>query len=170
VIIELLPVSTRAGRHLNNASVNRFCRDRAVLFAVPVSGAAGGLPVGGNVPSLADSLSQVMTIQGARAAALIDIATGMIVASAGQLAGDFPAAAADMAGEAQTARVLAGLGQDGGDLEESSLVAAGRLHVSRVLGAQAGDGLLLFPGLDRARANMALASLRISQIAPQVLA
>lgn len=36
------------------------------------------------MPSLAESLSQVMTIQGARAAALIDIATGMIVQSAGQ--------------------------------------------------------------------------------------
>jgi hypothetical protein len=122
------------------------------------------------VPNLADSLSQVMMIQGARAAALVDIATGMIVASAGQLAGDFPAAAASMADEAQSARVLAGPGQDGGDLEEVSLIAAGRLHVSRVLGPQAGDGLLLFAALDRARANMALASLRISQVAPQVLA
>jgi hypothetical protein len=122
------------------------------------------------VPSLAESLSQVMTIQGARAAALIDIATGMIVQSAGQLAGDFPAAAASMAGEAQMARDLLGPGPAHSDLDEISLITADRLQVSKVVGHRSGEGLLLFVDLDRARVNMALAALRIGQIAPQVLA
>ena len=122
------------------------------------------------MPSLSESLDRVMTIQGARAAALIDIATGMIVQSAGQPAGDFPAAAASMAGEAQTARDVLGRGQDDGDLDQISLITAGRLHVSAVVGPRSGDGLLLFVDLDRARANMALALLRIGELAPQVLA
>jgi hypothetical protein len=123
----------------------------------------------GDVPSLSESLDEVMTIQGARAAALIDIATGMIVSSAGQLAGDFPAAAASMAGEAQTARGLAGADPDGGDLDEISLITADRLQVSAVVGLQSGQGLLLFVDLDRARVNMALAFRRIGELAPQVL-
>jgi hypothetical protein len=122
------------------------------------------------VPTLAESLSQIMTIQGARAAALIDIATGMIVQSAGQLAGDFTAAAASMADEAQIARDLPGPGRAHADLDEISLITTGRLQVSKILGHRPGEGLLLFVDLDRARVNMALASLRIGQIAPQVLA
>jgi hypothetical protein len=122
------------------------------------------------VPSLSESLDRVMTIQGARAAVLIDIATGMIVQSAGQVAGDFPAAAASMAGEAQTARGVFGRGQDDGDLDQISLITARRLQVSAVVGHRTGDGLLLFVDLDRARANMALALLRIGELAPQVLA
>ncbi|HLK75601.1 MAG TPA: hypothetical protein VKU77_18350 [Streptosporangiaceae bacterium] len=122
------------------------------------------------MPSLSESLERVMTIQGARAAALIDIATGMIVQSAGQPAGDFPAAAASLAGEAQTVCDVLGRGQEDGGLEEISLITASRLQVSAVAGPRSGDGVLLFVDLDRARANMALALRRIGELAPQVLA
>jgi hypothetical protein len=121
------------------------------------------------VPSLSESLDQVMTIQGARAAALIDIATGMILQSVGQFAGDFPAAAAGLADEAQNARGLPGA-EDDGDLDEISLITASRLQVSTVVGQRSGEGLLLFVDLDRARVNMALALRRIGQLALQVLA
>ena len=122
------------------------------------------------MPSLAESLSQVMAVEGVRAAALIDVATGMIVRSAGEPAGDFPAAAASIAGEARMARTMLGPGRTGGDLDEISLVTDGRLQLSKILGPRFGEGLLLFVDLDRARVNMALASLRIGQLAPQVLA
>ena len=122
------------------------------------------------MPSLSESLSQVMTVQGARAAALIDIATGMIVRSAGVLAGDFPAAAAGLAAEARLARDALGPDRTAGDLDEISLVTGSRVHVSKILGARFGEGVLLFVDLDRTRVNMALALLRIGQLAPQVLA
>jgi hypothetical protein len=122
------------------------------------------------VPTLAESLSRVMAVEGVRAAAVIDIATGMIVRSAGEPGGDFPAAAASMAGEAQMARAVGGPGRTGGDLEEISLVTGGRLHVSKILDPRFGEGLVLFVDLDRARVNMALALLRIGQLAPAVLA
>jgi hypothetical protein len=111
-----------------------------------------------------------MAVEGVRAVALIDIATGMIVRSAGDQDEGFPAAAASMADEARTARACLGPARPGGDLDEISLMTAGRLHVSKVLGARLGEGLLLFVDLDRTRVNMALASLRIGKLAPAMLA
>lgn len=123
------------------------------------------------MPSLAESFNEVMAVEGVRMAALVDIATGMIVQSAGEPAGDFPAAAASMASEARAARTMLGPGRaSGGELDEIALVTAGRLQLSKVLGPRFGEGFLLFVDLDRARVNMALASLRIGRLAAGILA
>jgi hypothetical protein len=122
------------------------------------------------VSSLTESLGQVMAVDGVRAAALIDIATGMVVQSAGEEGPGFPAAAVSMADEARMARAALGPGRPGGDLDEISLVTGSRLHLSKVLGSRLGEGLLLFVDLDRARANIALASLQVGRLAPAVLA
>ena len=45
-----------------------------------------------------------MAVEGVRAAALVDIATGMVVQSEGEEGTDFPAAAASLADEARLAR------------------------------------------------------------------
>ena len=111
-----------------------------------------------------------MAFDGVRAAALIDIATGMVVGSVGEQGTDFPAAAASMADEVRTARGVAGFGRLGGDLDEISLVTKSRLHISKVLGSRPGEGLLLYVDLDRARVNLGLASLQIGRLAPAVLA
>lgn len=120
--------------------------------------------------SLTESLRQVVAVDGVRAAALVDIATGMVVRSAGEEGAGFPAAAVSMADEARLARGVLGPGRPGGDLEEISLVTEDRLHVTKVLGYRLGDGMLLFVDLDRTRVNIALAGLRIGQLAPAVLA
>lgn len=120
--------------------------------------------------SLTESLRQVMAVDGVRAAALIDIATGMVVRSAGEEGTGFPAAAASMADEARLARGVLGPGRPGGYLDEISLVTEDRLHVTKVLGYRLGEGMLLFVDLDRTRVNIALAGLRIGQLAPAVLA
>lgn len=123
------------------------------------------------MPSLAESCNEVMAVDGVRVAALIDIATGMVVQSAGEPAGDFPAAAASMAGEARTARTMLGPGRtSGGDLDEIALVTGGRLQLAKVLSPRFGEGLLLFVDLDRARVNMGLASLAIGRLASGILA
>ena len=120
--------------------------------------------------SLAESLRRVMAVDGVRAAALIDIATGMVVQSAGVEGRDFPAAAASMADEARMARAALGPGRPGGDLDEISLVTDCRLHISKVLDDRLGEGMLLFVDLDRTRANIALASRQVGRLAPAVLA
>jgi hypothetical protein len=122
------------------------------------------------VTSLTDSLRQVMAVDGVRAAALIDIATGMVVRSEGEEGTDLPAVAVTMADEVRLARSALGPGRPGGDLEEISLVTAGRVHMTKVLGARLGEGIFLFVDVDRTRVNMALASLRVGELLPAVLA
>lgn len=120
--------------------------------------------------SLTDSLRQVMAIDGVRSAALVDIATGMVVRSAGKEDTEFMAAAASMADEARLARGALGPGRPGGDLEEISVITARRVHLSKILGTRLGEGMLLFVDVDRTRVNIALASLQVGQLAPAVLA
>jgi len=122
------------------------------------------------VASLTDSLRQVMAIDGVRSVALVDIATGMVVRSAGEEGTDFLAAAAGLADEARMARSALGPGRPGGDVEEISVITAGRVHLSKILGTRLGEGLLLFVDVDRIRVNIALASLQVGQLAPAVLA
>jgi hypothetical protein len=122
------------------------------------------------VASLTDSLRQVVAVDGVRSAALVDIATGMVVRSAGEEGTDFLAAAADIAEETRAARAALGPGRPGGDLEEISLITAGRMHLSKILSTRLGEGLLLFVDVDRTRVNIALASLQVGQLAPAVLA
>lgn len=120
--------------------------------------------------SLIDSLRQLMAVDGVRSAALVDIATGMVVRSAGEEDTEFLAVAAGLADEARMARAALGPGRPGGDLEEISVITARRVHLSKILGTRLGEGMLLFADVDRTRVNIALASLQVGQLAPAVLA
>jgi hypothetical protein len=125
------------------------------------------------VSTLDESLQQVLAVDGVRVAALVDIATGMVVCSGGDDGPDFAAAAASVADEARACRAL--LGPDGpggpsGDLDEISVLMADRIHLTRILSTRPGEGLALFADVDRARVKFALATLRIAQLAPTVLA
>jgi len=122
------------------------------------------------VASLEESLRHVLAADGVRAAALIDIATGMIVCSGGAESEGFPAAAVSLADEVRAVRAVLGPDRPGGELEEISLVSKGRLHLSKVLDFRSADGMLLYVDLDRSRANIALASRQVGQLAPAVLA
>jgi hypothetical protein len=81
-----------------------------------------------------------------------------------------PAAAASVADEARAARGALGPRQPAGRLDEIVVVTESRLHLAKILQDQLGEGFLLFVDMDRARANVALASLRVGQLAPAVLA
>ena len=120
--------------------------------------------------ALTESLRQALAIEGARAVALVDIATGMLVRSEGRVEPDLPRVAALLAEEAQAARAAVGPDQPGGELEEIALLTPGRLHLSRIVGAPPGEGLVLFVDFDRAQVNQGLASLGLSRLAPTVLA
>jgi hypothetical protein len=116
------------------------------------------------------SLHRFLMIDGVSTAALIDVATGMVVQAAGEGSPGLPDAAASVADEVRAARAMLGPSRPAGDLDEITVVTARRLHLSRILQGHPGEGLLLFVDLDRARANVALASLRVGQLAPTVLA
>jgi hypothetical protein len=111
--------------------------------------------------TLQESLRCFLAVEGLRTAALIDIATGMIVRSVGRPEPDLAMTAACVADEARAAR---------GDLVEIAAVTGSRLQVSTVLRRSPGEGLLLFVDLDRDKSNLGLAALRVGQFAPAVLA
>ena len=119
---------------------------------------------------LQEALHRVLAVDGVRTVALIDVATGMIVRSAGEQDAGLPAAAASVADEARAARGALGPRRPSGELEELAVVTQNRLHLAKILRDEPGEGFLLFVDLDRLRANIALASLRVGQVAPSVLA
>lgn len=119
---------------------------------------------------LQESLRSFLAVEGVRTAALIDIATGMIVRSVGKPDPDLPATAACLADEARAARGALGTDGPAGDLVEITTVTGSRLHMSRILRSHPSDGLLLFVDLERGKSNLGLASLQVSQLAPAVLA
>lgn len=120
--------------------------------------------------TLQESLRPFLTVEGVRTAALIDIATGMIVRSVGKPDPELAATAACVADEARAAR--SALGADGlaDDLVEIATVTGSRLHVSRLMLRTPSEGLLLFVDLERSKSNLGLASLLVRQLAPAVLA
>jgi len=122
------------------------------------------------VSSLDDSLRRILTVDGVHAAALIDVATGMVVRSAGEEHPNLPAAAASMADEIRAARAARGPEQPGGELDGIVLFATSRMHLTRILRSRPGEGLLLFIDLDLSEANMALASMRVGKMSVAVLA
>jgi hypothetical protein len=120
--------------------------------------------------TLQESLRSLLAVEGVRTAALIDVATGMIVRSVGKPDPDLPATAACLADEARAVRGAVGVGGPAGDLVEIATVTGSRLQLSRILQDRPGEGLLLFVDLERGKSNIALASLRAGQLAPAVLA
>jgi hypothetical protein len=119
--------------------------------------------------TLQESLHRFLAVEGVRTAALIDIATGMIVRSVGKPDPDLATTAAFVADEARAARGALGGGPID-SLVEITTITDSRLHVSRVLQDAPSEGLLLFVDLERGKSNMGLASLRIGELAPAVLA
>jgi hypothetical protein len=120
--------------------------------------------------TLQESLRCFLSVEGLRTAALIDIATGMIVRSVGRPEPDLATAAASVADEARAARDALEAGRLADDLVEIITVTGSRLQVSTVLRRSPSEGLLLFVDLDRDKSNLGLAALRLGQFAPAVLA
>jgi hypothetical protein len=120
--------------------------------------------------TLQESLRSFLAVEGVRTAALIDISTGMIVRSVGKPDPDLATTAACAADEVRAARSALGSVITADELVEITAITDGRLHVSKVLRSWPSDGLLLFVDLERGKSNLALASLRIGQLAPAVLA
>lgn len=134
---------------------------------------------GGAMSKLQESLRGFLEVEGVRTAAVIDIATGLIVRSVGKPDPELPVTAACVADEARAVRDALGtvgaLGEDDApddqaDVVEISTVTGSRLQVSRILRSRPGDGLLLFIDLERNRSNLGLATLRVGQLASAVLA
>jgi hypothetical protein len=122
------------------------------------------------MPSLQESLHRFLAVDGVRMAALIDIATGMIVQLVGKAGPDLAVTASCLADEARVARMALGPGLPAGDVDGITTVTTTRLHVARILRSHPSEGLLLVVDVERSSTNVALASLRVDQLTPAVLA
>jgi hypothetical protein len=121
------------------------------------------------VPDLSQYLSQILRANGAKTAALVDVATGMVIRAAGQAGTALRDAAVGVADEARLASAALGGAGTGGQLEEILMVTRDRFQLLKVLDWRQGDGLLLFVDLERAGTNLGLAAWEVSQAAADVL-
>jgi hypothetical protein len=121
------------------------------------------------VPDLSEYLNQILRANGAKTAALVDVATGMVVRAAGQAGAALRDAAAGIADEARLASAALGGASTGGRLEEILVVTGERFQLLKVLTWRQGDGLLLFVDLERASTNLGLAAWEVSQAAAAML-
>jgi hypothetical protein len=121
------------------------------------------------VPDLSQYLNQILRANGAKTAALVDVATGMVIRAAGQAGTALRDAAVGVADEARLASAALGGAGTGGQLEEILMVTRDRFQLLKVLDWRQGDGLLLFVDLERAGTNLGLAAWEVSQAAADVL-
>jgi hypothetical protein len=119
---------------------------------------------------LQESLRCFLAVEGVRTAALIDVATGMIVRSVGKPDPDLPAVATRAADEVRAVRSALGPAGAADGLVEIATTTGSRLHLSKILQSSPSEGLFLFVDLERAKSNLGLATLRVSELAPAVLA
>jgi hypothetical protein len=118
---------------------------------------------------LDESIRQILSVEGTRAAVVIDAGTGMIVCSAGELDAGIPDAAAAMAAEVRAANSEES--ESGrGALEEIATMSDRWCHLLEVLELRQGEGLLLFVDVDRSMTNVALAGLQVRKLIPGLLA
>jgi len=121
------------------------------------------------VPDLSEYLNQILRANGAKTAALVDVATGMVVRAAGQPGTALRDAAVGAADEARLASAALGGASTGGQLEEILMVTRDRFQLLKVLSWRQGDGLLLFVDLERTGTNLGLAAWEVAQAAAAAL-
>lgn len=111
--------------------------------------------------SITDSLSQIMTIEGALCAAVVDSNSGMSLGQAGTGVDMELAAAGNTEVVRAKMRTMASLKLN--DSIEDILITLGK-HYHVIRPSTAHDGLFLYIVLDKARANLALARRKVQDI------
>lgn len=116
-----------------------------------------------------ESIGRVLCTPGVRAVALIDMGTGMVVGSAGDTAIDLMAAAPGLAEEVRL--TVRAHGQSvSADAATVTAVTPRSLYLTKILEYSRGEGLLLYADIDLAQTNVALATLQVDRLAPELLA
>ncbi len=115
--------------------------------------------------SLEAKLNECLEIDGAKAVALVDLATGMTVASAGDMTGlDIHVAAAGNTNVMKAKQAtMADLGL-ADEIEDVLISLTTQFHLIRPLTDDSGKGLFLYLVLDKAKANLGMARFKVSRI------
>ncbi len=113
-------------------------------------------------------VSEMLDIEGATGAAIVDISSGMALATGGHPGFDLNVAAA---GNSNVVRAKLSTMNDigvAGCIEDIMITLSDQYHLISVLNSSETEGLFIYLVLDRKRANLALARHKVNQIAKKV--
>lgn len=117
---------------------------------------------------LDDSIKELLSIEGATGAALVDISSGMALASAGNPGFDLTVAAAGNSNVVRAKlKTMADLGLDQ-KIEDMMITLGTQYHLINVLNTTETSGLFVYLVLDRNTANLALARHKLNSIASRI--
>lgn len=113
-------------------------------------------------------IQQMLTIEGATGTAIVDISSGMVLATGGHPGFDLNVAAAGNADVVRAKlRTMRDLDIDD-SIEDIMLTLGTAYHLITVLNQSDTEGLFIYLVLDRSRSNLALARHKVNQIAKLV--
>ena len=114
------------------------------------------------------SLQELLSIEGATGAALVDISSGMALASGGSPGFDLTVAAAGNSNVVRAKlKTMNDLGLDG-NIEDIMITISSQYHLINVLNTSETTGLFVYLVLDRNTANLALARHKLNTIASRI--
>jgi hypothetical protein len=121
-----------------------------------------------NMSSLDEALQQLLSIEGATGAAIVDYGSGMALAQGGSPSFDLGIAAA---GNSNVVRAKLATMRDLGvtdEIDDILITLSSQYHLINVLNTQNANGLFLYLVLNSASANLALARHKLKGIAAQI--
>ena len=113
--------------------------------------------------TIKEGLSAAMQIEGALAAALIDIQSGMHLGTSGEAFDGALGGAGESDVVRAELRAMQAMGLDD-HIDDMIVTLGGQYHLSRLVGSK----LFLYMALDRAEANLALARHKLGEIAREI--
>lgn len=114
------------------------------------------------------SIQQLLAIEGATGAALVDISSGMALAAGGSPGFDLTVAAAGNSNVVRAKlKTMADLDLSG-NIEDIMITLSSQYHLINVLNTSETSGLFVYLVLDRNIANLALARHKLNTIAARI--
>ncbi|WP_237188505.1 hypothetical protein [Rothia nasimurium] len=114
------------------------------------------------------SIQELLSIEGATGAALVDISSGMALASGGSPGFDLTVAAAGNSNVVRAKlKTMNDLGLNG-NIEDIMITLSSQYHLINVLNASETSGLFVYLVLDRNTANLALARHKLNAISARI--
>ncbi|ORC20654.1 MULTISPECIES: hypothetical protein [Rothia] len=114
------------------------------------------------------SIQELLSIEGATGAALVDISSGMALASGGSPGFDLTVAAAGNSNVVRAKlKTMNDLGLNG-NIEDIMITLSSQYHLINVLNASETSGLFVYLVLDRNTANLALARHKLNSVSARI--
>lgn len=138
-----------------------------VLFTASLHGRHAS-PEGTPLSQLDTFVQELLAIEGATGAAIVDISSGMALASGGNPGFDLSVAAAGNSNVVRAKlKTMAEIGLSG-KIEDIMITLDGQYHLINVLNGSDSTGLFVYLVLDRNTANLALARHKLKSVSGRI--